>query len=62
MMRCRCFRQICYRQNKTAKTVPNGFIGLANESKCKPNRPNKCNQINWLIKDENFTIILCKNG
>ena len=41
-------------KNKKAKTVLNGFMGKATESKRKPREV--------LIKIEDFAIILCKNG
>ena len=42
---------------KKGKTVLNAFIETVNESM------NQTNQINYgLIKEENFTINICKNG
>ena len=41
--------------DKQAKTVLNAFMEIVNESNCKQNKL-------WLIKEENFTINVCKNG
>ena len=43
-------------KTKKAKTVLNAFIKIVNESNHKPNK------LYGLIKEENFTINLCKNG
>ena len=39
--------------NKKTKIVLNGFIGIVNQSKRKPNKL-------WVVKEENFIITLCK--
>ena len=41
--------------DKKAKTVLNAFMEIVNESNCKQSKL-------WLIKEENFTINVCKNG
>ena len=41
-------------KDKKGKTTLNAFIEIVNESNRKPNK--------LLIKKENFTINLCKNG
>ena len=49
------FTKYAWVNPKIGKTVLNAFIEIVNESHRKPNKL-------WMIKEENFTINLCKNG